>query len=305
MTNVRIHERRRMSLSILAAFLFHVLVLIAFLRFRILEKAPDYTGPISVTIAELEVPAPRPEPASRPAAAPRTRSVEARVGQPAKQQRTASKATAMNRPAAPNTAWKRPAPPPTEENPDWLEVKKNLVQVPAEQTVDVAAPALAAPEPVRQVEKKGAFEPGTEITEKPLAFSPQKLDETLGASGAKAGSAPGTGSKAAPGSVSGPTGSPVISWEDASVRRTLLVKPPPPDIPPWVNREGIDLKVDVFFSVTAEGQTILVSTALSSGYTDVDSAVLDVVRKMKFNPAPGAGLAKGTIRYIIRTNQHP
>jgi TonB family protein len=107
--------------------------------------------------------------------------------------------------------------------------------------------------------------------------------------------------KSGPVNARGPSGSPVISWEDADVQRSLVSAGPSPDIPQWVKREGIDLKVVVSFSVTAGGQTTQVSTALSSGYTDVDSAVLDSVRKMKFNPVPGADPARGTVSYLIRT----
>jgi TonB family protein len=203
-------------------------------------------------------------------------------------------------------------------------VTKNLVPVPAEQSAEVAPPKLTAPEMVKQNEKKLPFKPETEVSETPLALNLQMLDETLdetkrdnggsslrkpaetgaqGKAGPGRGTAPAAGneSKTRPGTASGPSGSPVISWEDASVQRSLISAAPPPDIPQWVKREGIDLKVVVSFSVTAGGQTTLVSTALSSGYSDVDSAVLDSVRKMKFNPVPGADLARGTVSYLIRT----
>lgn len=305
MTNVRKNDKRRFSLSILAAFFLHCVLFVAFVRLipLSLKDAPEYTGPISVTVGEFEEAAPEAKPAG------------ARGGQPAEQP-VAEKQAPRKR------GWERPASPRAQDDSDRLEVIKNLVPVPAEQSADVAAPKLT-PEMVKQNEKKLPFEPKTELSETPLALDLRKLDETLdttkrddrgssirkpaepapGKAGPGRGTGPaaGTGPKQGAGTASGSLGSPVISWEDAGVQRLLLSGGPPPDIPQWVKREGIDLKVVVSFSVTAGGQTTLVSTALSSGYTDVDSAVLDSVRKMKFNPVPGTELARGSVSYIIRT----
>jgi TonB family protein len=48
----------------------------------------------------------------------------------------------------------------------------------------------------------------------------------------------------------------------------------------------------------------VVSTATvdrSSGYADVDSAVIDAIRRWRFTPASGGGSVKGVIPYVIKT----
>jgi TonB family protein len=338
MTNVREGNRRRFSLSMLVAFVFHCLIFVAFLRLipLNLQNLSGYSGPIAVTIGEFEQAVPEGDVSGARGGQPAEETVT--IAPKAAPEKQASLKPAFLKPApakqasAPMPIPEKPSPAPEEqtsplprENIDRLEVTKNLVSVPTEQSTDVAPPKLTAPEMARQNEKKLPFKPETELAETPLALNLQKLDETLGKTkqdgggssvqkspetaqtkgkkgpGKGAGPVTGTGSRPGAGTVSGSSGAPVIAWENAGAQRSLLSAGPPPDIPQWVKKEGIDLKVVVSFSVTAEGQTTLVSTALSSGYTDVDSAVLDSVRKMKFNPVRGADLAKGKVTYIIRT----
>jgi TonB family protein len=94
---------------------------------------------------------------------------------------------------------------------------------------------------------------------------------------------------------------PLIEWHEEGQKRTLIFAGPKPDIPNWVKEEGLDLKIAVLFAVTPEGHTTSVSVGESSGYPDVDSAVLEVVRKMRFKPAKVSENVTGTIRYIIST----
>jgi TonB family protein len=342
MTNVRKDDRRRFSLSALAAIVLHCLLIVAFVRFIPLSlmSTPKITGPISVTIGTYEEPAPGAQTAGaqegqpaeqRAESVPETAAVEKPVPiRSAEESRESSSAQVSETLDSPKRGWELPAPARAQEESDRQKVTKNLAPVPVERTADVAPPKLAAPETVKQSEKKLPFKPETEISETPTALNLQKLDETIGETKRGVGgsdarktaeTAPAQG-KAGPSGETGPaaggtaaageakrgpvgahgsSGSPVISWEDADVQRALISAAPPPDIPQWVKKEGVDLKVVVSFSVTAGGQTTLVSTALSSGYTDVDSAVLDSVRKMKFNPVPGADLARGTVSYLIRT----
>jgi TonB family protein len=332
MTNVKKHERRQISLSMLAAFFAHCLVLIAFLRFipAIMERADRYTGPITVTVEGLEAAAPgvAPSPAagSPPAAVPSPAAGSPPKAEPAKPAGIALNAgaarssapdasSAEKTPAAPETAWVKPAPLRKEDDPAYGAVRdrKNLGKVPEARSDDVAAPNIVVPKapasPAPQTGKEGGFKQETVVEEGPMLFDRNVLDKlgkSLGTSGADAGSAAGGPAKAQKGGDSGPAGSPDITWEIAGVQRKLRAKPPDldSDIIRWVQKERLNLEVVVSFSVTAEGQTTPVTTAGlsgSSGYPDVDTAVLDAVRKMAFFPAPGAGPAKGTIRYIIRT----
>jgi TonB family protein len=94
---------------------------------------------------------------------------------------------------------------------------------------------------------------------------------------------------------------PDITWEDASRGRRLLSPAEDPRIPEWVQREGLYLTVTVSFTVTPLGNTTGLRVDKSSGYPDVDAAVTEVVRGLRFNPVRGADPVSGTIRYIINT----
>ena len=94
---------------------------------------------------------------------------------------------------------------------------------------------------------------------------------------------------------------PLIEWDEEGRKRTLIDAGPKVKIPDWVKEEGLDLQIAVTFAVTPQGHTTSVAVGKSSGYPDVDSAVLEVVRKMKFNPAKVSENVTGTIKYIIST----
>lgn len=55
------------------------------------------------------------------------------------------------------------------------------------------------------------------------------------------------------------------------------------------------------FSVLADGVVQGAAIQKSSGYTDVDAAVLDAIRLCLFNRVPNAPPANGMIPYEIRT----
>jgi len=95
-----------------------------------------------------------------------------------------------------------------------------------------------------------------------------------------------------------------IVWDQSSSERKLLFSPPRPDVPSWVKNEGLDLEVVVRFSVTPEGNTTGVEIERpsgSSGFSDVDTSVIEAVRKLKFMPVDTTKLATGKITYIIST----
>jgi TonB family protein len=136
--------------------------------------------------------------------------------------------------------------------------------------------------------------------EQELALNMDKLDRTLEES--RAGSSGGmietetAGGKPVPGRAAG---SPNIVWDDASRGRVLLSSGGIPEIPEWVKREGLDLKVEIAFTVTPDGHTTSLGVRLSSGYPDVDAAVLESVRKLRFNPIQDDRNALGRISYLI------
>jgi TonB family protein len=68
----------------------------------------------------------------------------------------------------------------------------------------------------------------------------------------------------------------------------------------WVSEAGLRLTQEISFVLTPQGLLHSVRTVKSSGYSDVDSAVLDAVRGWKFKPAPAsAGNVQGTVSYLI------
>ncbi|MBA7546718.1 hypothetical protein ES705_39113 [subsurface metagenome] len=93
----------------------------------------------------------------------------------------------------------------------------------------------------------------------------------------------------------------VIEWEDPASGReavTMVL----PRIPQWVSEQGLQLKVVVAFVLTPQGILSSVHLEESSGYSDVDSAVLDAVRKWKFKAVRSNRLVRGRLPYRIISN---
>jgi TonB family protein len=57
----------------------------------------------------------------------------------------------------------------------------------------------------------------------------------------------------------------------------------------------------VSFTLLSDGVIGGVALQQSSGYPDVDTVVMDAIRRWRFTPAAGAAPAKGIIPYVIRT----
>ena len=93
-----------------------------------------------------------------------------------------------------------------------------------------------------------------------------------------------------------------LTWDkpDASKGRAVLssVKP---KIPQWVSAQGLTMRVTVAFTLQPDGVVSAVSVERSSGYADVDSAVIEAVRQWRFTAASGGGPVKGVISHLINT----
>ncbi len=140
-----------------------------------------------------------------------------------------------------------------------------------------------------------------EEEEKPLLFDMERLDEVIEKSqqlDLKEKSEP---AEPVLESHVAAKDSPLITWDSVGEERVLLSSGALPDIPSWVKEEGLDLKVVVSFAVTPEGHTTRLEIELSSGYSDVDTAILDTVRKLKFNPVSSKENVSGRINYVIQT----
>jgi periplasmic protein TonB len=321
----RQYHRKRFALAAALALVFHAAVFLAFqylLPLRV-ETLPEYGGPITVTIGENE------------AAAAAPAEVDAGVPNPPARSETRPPEAPRAEAGSPSVTAAAAKPPrPVVES---REVPKTFEPAPPERLPEikplpVQPPSVKIPEMGERADKSLPFKPETKVEEPQSSVDLSKYDEAslktkpvapavsspsaevkgsskgssqsgreggepaTGQTSRGQGAAPGTG-----GAGASSAGSPLITWANAGQQRKLLSPAPPPDIPQWVKKEGIDLKVIVTFDVTPEGQTTGVFTAQSSGYPDVDAAVLDSVRKMKFNPAQGAGISRGTVNYIIRT----
>jgi TonB family protein len=156
-----------------------------------------------------------------------------------------------------------------------------------------------------EVKKMGPVfpSPPDQEGERSLTFNMDQLDAAIEESRdqAGAGGEPEAGLKGGDLKARREAGIPDIIWDDASRGRRLLSSGGRPTIPEWVKKEGLDLIVEVSFSVTPEGHTISLRVERSSGYTDVDASVLDSVRKLRFNPVLESRDVRGTVSYFIST----
>jgi TonB family protein len=137
-----------------------------------------------------------------------------------------------------------------------------------------------------------------------------QLDRTIAGTG-PAGSAGSGASKGASGQGGTGTGQAAsggtrsgdfrVVWDqpDASVGRTL-VSHQDPILPHWVNIQGLSLSVTVEFSLMQNGVISSVTLKQSSGYAEVDSAVVDAIRRWRFTASRSAAAIKGVIPYLFK-----
>jgi TonB family protein len=90
-------------------------------------------------------------------------------------------------------------------------------------------------------------------------------------------------------------------WDqpEAAQARKLL-SAPQPQIPAWVSKQGLSLTVLVNFTLTPDGFLRDVNVEASSGFNDVDAAVMEAVQLWRFSPDPSAHPIHGMIPYGIR-----
>ncbi len=121
-------------------------------------------------------------------------------------------------------------------------------------------------------------------------------------SGSGSGTGRGTGGGSQTGTVSGTgTGAGSIEWAEAGVGKArTLVSAPKPKVPDWVGEQGLTLRVTVTFAVGADGLVSDVKVSKSSGYVDVDAAVLAAIRRWRFSTVASADLLHGTVPYVIK-----
>jgi len=90
-------------------------------------------------------------------------------------------------------------------------------------------------------------------------------------------------------------------WDQpaAAAARKQLASPQPV-VPLWVSKQGLSLTVQVSFTLTPDGLLRDANVESSSGYNEVDAAVLEAVRLWRFTASPSSPDIHGLITYAIR-----
>ena len=310
--------RDRLLSSILVAVLLHALAFVALELFLKLapQKAPEYRGPLFVQLEERPVVQQARQPAAgetageaalAPAAAAPSAAAPA-VSRSAEAVPALPSGPPLRAAGAGETA---PAPAGSPFRVEGTPAQQGQrrpagqgFQVPSEEPTLPPAGTTSAGPPLRAV-APGAGGQGPAV---PL----EEVDRALasgGAASARAGSAgaAATSPGAQAGAGQGDTSREGISivFEDPTLGREPTYTPPPV-IPKWVSEAGLRLTQEISFVLTPQGVLHSVRTVRSSGHSDVDSAVLDAVRRWKFKPAPSAaGNVQGTVSYLIVPTLRP
>ena len=90
-----------------------------------------------------------------------------------------------------------------------------------------------------------------------------------------------------------------IQWEEPSQGRKPIYTPKP-RIPKWVSEQGLELEVTAFFVLRPEGIVSSITLERSSGYSDVDSAITEAIRRWRFQPVASERNVFGRITYVIK-----
>jgi TonB family protein len=318
-TQARKAYRDQLPTAILLAVLLHAVAFVAlelFLKFAP-QREPQYTGPMFVQLEELPVVQEAREPAVRPRPAPSPGSPQAQSAVPA-----AAVAVTPAQPAEPQLpsgpplrAAGEPVPATAPKgSPFRMEgsPSKEGQPQPAGESFQISSqePTLPPSGVPAQGPPLRAEAPGS--GQKTPSVPMEAVDRALaaagkggaaaggaaaaGSSGSGAGTAAGTSASAA-GTSAGQNYA--IVWENSALGREPLSMPRPV-IPAWVSNAGLRLELEIDFALTPQGVLRSVRVSKSSGYSDVDSSVLDAVRRWKFKPGGKRDeTVNGRVSYLI------
>ncbi|HUT65139.1 MAG TPA: TonB family protein [Spirochaetota bacterium] len=298
----------RFMLSIMFALLFHGLLFIVLQWVYPLkpEEELEYTGPIYVTIEEFEPVVVKKAPEITEISSPPAVEETVKLPKPqptipqVERPKSPTLVPSVPRETAPKAVVPRALEPAEDE---VLTEGIRRVIIPADEKL----PAGLEVPTLTENQKPASVPPEfltKEDTEKPSQFNLSRLDDALVTDSDKTPQTSAEGSAASTVPTEGVAvskGGPVITWEEEGEERSLLSPIKNPEIPSWVNKEGLNLDIVVSFAVTPEGHTSSIKVERSTGYPDVDASVLDTVRKLKFNPVSGDRTVRGRINYMIRT----
>jgi protein TonB len=308
-------SRERLLTSIALALVVHALAFVLLQLFLKLqnERLPEYSGPLFVQLEEQPVIQQARESAALPAQ-PQAAGAQAQEAQTA--------AEAALQPAVPATGGTaaRPSVATTEEPPkpkgpqfrmegapaQEAEVQPAAsgrgFQVPSEQPTLPPSGAKGQGAPLR-AETVSPQGPSGEAPALPLQSVDKALAQAGGAKAGSAGAGAGDGFAAAPGRTAAGVAQTSregisILWEDPTQGREPTFTPRPV-IPGWVSQAGLRLTAEVDFVLTPQGVLNSVRVEKSSGYSDVDSSVLEALRRWKFKPVAGRTNVRGRVGYLI------
>jgi TonB family protein len=324
---LRLNSRRLLIASAIAvaihAGLFFLIPLVVRLES---SRKPEYGGtvlvqleepaPVQVIVPEpppVAQPAPAPKPVPAPQPAPRT--------QPATRTPAAVKAPVQAAAKVPTPPPPLPATPAMPTGPAFKEAggKTGIVlplAAPEPLGSTPVAQAVAGPEPTLPGAgvRAGAAAAGASVQSSGVAVPVPALPTK--SAGTSSGSTLDLGTldralagSAKTGATAGKTATDAganardfsVVWDepDAGKGRDLL-SAPLPSLPQWVADQGLSLAVTVSFAVAPDGVVAQARVARSSGYSDVDAAVLEAVRRWRFRAAETTRTVRGTIPYTIR-----
>ena len=308
--------RERMVISIFLAILVHfVLLLVLQLVLRLEQtRIPEYTGPLYVTLGETPDVAPVIEKAQEPKQLPRMEEEQPKVEQKRTEPSDRAGASSLLQPLRPAPASESesvspprtglrfldPEQPPASEDP-YLPPEPQAFQPPPAQT-----PSSSEPSPARGVPVPAQSEVRPEEqAEQSSVLNLRDLDSSLNRDdGAERSGDREGGPEAQPAAGEQSTSARegregiVILWDDSSQGREPTFTPKP-EVPSWVSEKGIRLQVEVSFVLTPQGVLRDVRVEKGSGYSDVDAAVLEALRRWKFPPVSSDRTVTGRVPYII------
>jgi TonB family protein len=314
---------QRLTFSILLAILFHAAVLLLLQLFLKLapERMPEYSGPMFVTLEESpESPVlervqepqaqPRVEPAPQPAAQteqPRTQAAT-RVEQPSAAVQPQAQPRTTPAPAQPQPRTEtQPAPQPGTRTEPLRQPQGSRQVVPAEPLGTLPPVASEETTPYQpQTFSQPLQEQGPILAapsrEQASRLDTSRLDSAIAQADTGGTVVPQTGPN---GASTGPAGAAQtsvegfqIEWQNPSEGR-LVLQSGQPEIPGWVSEQGLRLQVAVSFVLKPSGYLSDIRIARSSGYSDVDTAVVSALRRFRFSASPGAPDVHGEVTYRI------
>jgi TonB family protein len=305
-------SRERLLASIALALVVHALAFLLlelFLKLRH-ERLPEYSGPMFVQLEEQPVVQRARESAALPAAQP------AAAGEPGEAPQAVTRTG-----EGPVVA--QPIRPAVEEPPKPKGPQFRMEGAPAQESAqEQAAQTLPSGRGFQITSTEPTLPPsGTQSKGAPLRaeeVSPQgqtgqapalpleSVDKALaqaggakaGGAGTAAGSPAGGPGQAGAGTAQAAREGISIVWEEPAQGREPTFTPRPV-IPKWVSDAGLRLTAEVDFVLTPQGVLSSVRIYKSSGYSDVDSSVLEALRRWKFKPVAGRTSVKGRVGYLI------